>query len=54
MTFSGLCNKLVYVEFSSPAGIKRILASVYFHAEAAKFFHMGKQLPSNGFLIGFG
>jgi hypothetical protein len=53
MAFFGLFDKLVYIEFPSPAGIKRASASIYFNAEAAKLFDMGKQLPADVLLIGF-
>jgi hypothetical protein len=53
MAFFGLFDKLVYIEFPSPAGIERASASIYFNAEAAKFFDMRKQLPADGLLIGF-
>jgi len=48
-----LLDKLVYIEFPSPAGVKRSSAFIYFDAKATKFFDMGKQLPADGLLIGF-
>jgi hypothetical protein len=47
------CDKRVYVELPSLAGIKRTFAPVDFQTKAAKLFHMGKQLPADGLLIGF-
>src|SRR5665213_476153 len=52
-TFSRPRNELIDVELPSSTDIKRSFASVYFSAEPAKLFHMGKQLLTDGLLIGF-
>jgi hypothetical protein len=53
MAFSGQRDQLVYVEFPSATSVEGSFASVYLNPEAAKLFHVGKQLPADGFLIGF-